>query len=185
MIYNYEACMLKYFNAAVPSVKSLTFGTKEDIYKAIQNIQYYPSLYATRNEEDWTFPQVWGVDNTKFNAIEQSYRAIFCVENQLQAIDLSRVLRMYTHQHPYIEVPFNDETLKVGNRYSAIKISEDRNLLDLKGLRRFVEVSWVTHIFLSDSKEEYKHPTVDKVSVVFRANSNSSEPFLTYTIQDE
>ena len=170
LIYNYEGAVLKFLNKCFKNIKVATYASDEDLLLAISDIKYFPALYYSREESDWTDNKILSiVDNgrvTKFCQFEQTYKGTIIVEDQKEAQKLASALRFYWDKNSKCEVnwPSSEDTLEVQMRLLYIKIKEFRKPNDKKGACRGVEFSWKSKLF-QNPIEESTVSLVEKVRI--------------------
>ena len=59
MIYEYEACVLRHVNKAVPEVKLASYAKDIDMFGSLAKAKETPSLLFFREATEWGFPYIY------------------------------------------------------------------------------------------------------------------------------
>lgn len=177
MIYHYEGKILEFIRECIPEITLATYANEEDMLLSMSDIKKYPSFIYSRRDTDWEYNKSLEVRNgtevVPFCPFQQTYLGKILVETQLDAIKLARNLRFYWFRKSTVSVDWlpGYEPIDVQLRLLYIKIGEQRNPADKKGACRFVEFSWSSQLFMTESAENITNVSlVEKVNIFLDDN---------------
>lgn len=171
MIYEYEACVLKHVNAAVPEVKMASYAKEIDMFGSMAQVKELPSLLYYREPQNWEFPKTFQfLDQeqrkyARFNPVEQKYIGRIYVARQGDALKVASDLRFYWNTHSYVNVPWNEQYLRVALRLLYIKVDSERTSVDKKGPMQFVELGWQSQLFFDNIDKSQVQALVEEVHI--------------------
>lgn len=169
MIYNYEAAILKYFNAAIKDIRIATYAQDEEIFEAMSSVKMFPAFYYNRGDASMQAGKVMRVSESDGSFVNISpytvtYHAYLLVENVAAAFNFCNQLRAQFNRFPAVLVNYQPiGEVKVQLRLLSLKVSEKRNAADKKGACRVVEIEWQSVLFLDDAQEKPSYPLVSGI----------------------
>ena len=157
LLYQYEAAVLEFFNTCFPEIKTAALITSADVTPAMTQVLKYPYLVITRDIPQWKFYPVWRprLDATysKYSPIDVVYSARIYFQSQVDIISAASQLKFYWNKDSYIMVPLgSDESVRVALRLVNMTLGEERPSNDLRGAKRYIEVSWQSSLFWYETK---------------------------------
>lgn len=171
MIYEYEACVLKHINKAVPAIKMATYAKEPDMFGALAQVKEVPSLLYFRDVMDWNFPYTYTFLDiaerkyASFNKFSQNYVGRIYVVSNKDAFSIASKIRFYWNENSYIDVPWNKEFIRVALRLLYIKVDQDRSVKDPKGPNYFVEFGWSSQLFMDNIDKDQVDAIVDEINI--------------------
>lgn len=156
LLYTYEAHVLKFLNGIVPELTMMTYAKEETIFESLSSITKFPALFYYRDAVQWEMTKNHfvrqGSTSGNYYPFRQTYVGRIVVESQIEAIALTHRLRYGwgRNSYLYVKYPTDEHLLKIALRLLYIKIDEERGAMDKKGSVRYVEFSWVSHLFFED-----------------------------------
>lgn len=171
MIYEYEACVLRHINKAIPEIKLASYAKDPEMFGSMAKIKDTPALLLYREVTEWTFPYIYKfLDRAerryaRFSSFHQSYVGRIYVTKNSDAFEISNILRFYLNENAYINVPWLEESVRVGLRLLYIKVEQDRSVTDPKGPQHYVELSWSSQLFTDDVDRKQVSALVEDVHI--------------------
>lgn len=175
MIRDYETAMVLWLHDTFPYVKNIQIGNEEMLTFSLPKI-VYPSILIKREEDDWVTNNIITVyehpKSTNLFRYTQNYEGRFLLEKQVEAINLSGILRFRWFKNPFLYLRYNDSDLKVSLWLKYIKVESVRDNANEKGPRREVKFAWKSELFFDEDFDVEKYK-----GVKFIVDANNENKF--------
>jgi hypothetical protein len=157
MIAEYELALIGQIMLMEPSVKQIQF-TKEfgSVYQMSAFLQY-PAVVIERNldrtvlqPKSYDFETEEGL--VKFFLATIQYRMRIWHESFVKTLSLVYKERFFIEKNPYVPIPIDDETVKIGMRLIYCGMEEERIEDDKKGALRSADAVWESTVPISEEE---------------------------------